>query len=110
MRSKGEGSDPRIVLDIFDSLLQQWGLENYSLSVECELRQNHREEEGFIEEKLDHFFASDDWVLEFQSDQVHHMEKQSSDHSFLVLDSNPKVSKSRQRFFLDNRLWIILLS
>lgn len=57
-----------------------------------------------MDEKLDHFFASADWVLEFQSAQVLHLEKQSLNHSILVLNSNPKVTKYKRRFFLNNQL------
>lgn len=64
---------------------------------------NNREEEGFVEEKLDRFFASPDWLLEFPTAQVLNVEKQSSDHSLLILDFKPTVVKPKKRFYFDNR-------
>lgn len=64
---------------------------------------NNQDNEGFVEEILDRFFASPDWLLEFDTAIVLHEEKQSSDHSFLILDSKPPCTRYKSRFYFDGR-------
>lgn len=43
-------------------------------------------EEGFMEERLDMFFGSADWMLDFEKAEVKHILTQSSYHFMLLLD------------------------
>lgn len=64
---------------------------------------NNREQEGFVEERLDRFFVSLDWIMAYPQAVVTYVHKQSSDHSLLFLDSTPREVKSKKRFYMDNR-------
>lgn len=48
---------------------------------------NNRSGEGFIEERLDMFFGSPEWLLMFDLAVVQHIMTQSSDHSVILLDT-----------------------
>lgn len=64
---------------------------------DCFTWANNREQEGFIQKRLDHFFGSKDWIL---LDEFRHVVRQAPDHFFLLLDSQPQRKKSKSRFFL----------
>lgn len=48
---------------------------------------NNREGEGFIQEKLDHFFGSLELMLLHDTAEVLHVSRQASDHALLILDT-----------------------
>lgn len=52
--------------------------------------ENNMNWEGFIEKSVDMFFGSTNWEVDFDKAVVQHIINQSSDHSMLMLDSNPK--------------------
>lgn len=54
---------------------------------------NNREGEGFVEEKLDRFFGAASWVVQHPRSKVILVEKQTSDHCLLVLDTEPEGTK-----------------
>lgn len=54
---------------------------------------NNRQEEGFIEERLDMGFGSAEWLLEFGNSEVQHLITQASDHSMLLVDTDPQQQK-----------------
>lgn len=56
---------------------------------------NNREGEGFIEERLDRFFASPDWFLLNVGALVAHVDRSASDHTFLVLQSQPHHNRRK---------------
>lgn len=62
---------------------------------------NNREGEGFVEEKLDRFFGASSWQIKYPRAQVLHVEKQSSDHSLLALETEPAKHKFKKRFCFD---------
>lgn len=64
---------------------------------------NNRQGEGFIEERLDMFFGSANWLLSSDQAMVQHILTQSSDYSMVVLDSKPPVVKGKNRFIYDSR-------
>lgn len=64
---------------------------------------NNRHVEGFIEERLDMFFGSVKWFLDFDKIEVKHILLQSSNHSMLLLDIVPLQPKSKSKFIFDNR-------
>lgn len=49
--------------------------------------ENNREGEDFVEERLDGFFGSSEWILECPDVEVTHIPKQASNHSLIVLDT-----------------------
>lgn len=59
---------------------------------------NNRMEEGFIKERLDMFFGSTDWMLDFEKAEVKHILTQYSNHSMFLLDTNPHQPKMKSRF------------
>ncbi|XP_071902615.1 uncharacterized protein [Coffea arabica] len=58
-----------------------------------------------IKERLDRAFGSVAWVNAYPSTKVVHLKNQASDHSMVLLDSNPKPKKARRRFHFDAR-WL----
>lgn len=64
---------------------------------------NNRVGEGFIEERLDMFFGSAKWFLDFDKAVVKHILTQSSDHSIVILDTENQQHKRKTRFIFDNR-------
>lgn len=62
---------------------------------------NNRKGEGFIQERLDRFFGSSDWLLHHANAEVKHFLRQSSDHVLLVLDTTPQRYKTKSRFIFD---------
>lgn len=66
---------------------------------------NNREGEDFVEKKLDRFFGASSWLTKRPRAHVHHMEKQTSNHSLLVLETEPVVHKFKNRFCFDQR-WL----
>lgn len=61
-------------------------------------RANNWVGEGFVEERLDKFFASPEWHYLFPKTVVHHILKQSFDHCFLMLEDNPLDHRTKARF------------
>lgn len=59
------------------------------------------EGEGFIQEKLDRFFGSPEWLVHFDKVAVQHLMKQTSDHVMLVLDTQPERSKAKSRYVFE---------
>lgn len=59
---------------------------------------NNREGEGFIQERLDRFFGSNEWMIQNDTAEVKHVFKKASDHALLILDSKPSRMKTRSRF------------
>lgn len=64
---------------------------------------NNRENEGFIQERLDRCFGSANWMLQWQTAQVTHVPRQSSDHMLLLLDTDPQRVKTKARFIFYSR-------
>lgn len=64
---------------------------------------NNREGEGFIQEKLDRFLGSAEWLLHFDKVEVKHFLRQTSDHSLILLDFNLTRNKTQSRFIFDIR-------
>lgn len=55
---------------------------------------NNREGEGFIQERLDRFFGSTEWMIQCETIEVRHIFRQTSDHSMLILDSKANRIKT----------------
>lgn len=59
---------------------------------------NNRAGEGFVEEKLDRFFGTTSWVVQHPRSKIMHVEKQTSDHCLLILDTELECNKLKRRF------------
>lgn len=66
---------------------------------------NNWQNEGYIEARLDRFFGASLWLRENAYAIVHHVDKHSSDHSMLVVDTNPTQERKKRRFYFDKR-WL----
>lgn len=66
---------------------------------------NNWEEEGYIERRLDRFFGTANWLLVYATALVHHVKRQASDHSLLILNTNPNQRRKKSRFHFDRR-WV----
>lgn len=64
---------------------------------------NNRQKEGFIDERLDFFFGSTDWLIDCDHAEMREILTQASDHSILLLDSKPQQVKVKSRFIFDSR-------
>lgn len=62
---------------------------------------NNWETEGYIEVRLDRFFGTLPWLVDHASAVVYHVKWKSSDHSLLILDTNPVHGKRKARFYFD---------
>lgn len=50
---------------------------------------NNRAYEGFIQERLDRSFGSMQWMFQYDTAEVIHFARQTSDHALLILDTQP---------------------
>lgn len=66
---------------------------------------NNKEREGFIQEILDRFFDSSEWMIQNDIVEVRHVVRQASDLAMIVLDSKPSRLKTRSRFIFETK-WI----
>ncbi|CAA0805733.1 Unknown protein, partial [Striga hermonthica] len=66
---------------------------------------NNRQEEGFVEEKLDRVFGSFSWLAANSGAKVSTVFKSSSDHFLLLLDSGNQKGKFFKRFVFYKR-WL----
>lgn len=64
---------------------------------------NNRENEGFIQERLDRFFGTASWMLHWPNAKIKHVARQASDNFLLVLDTEPQRDKTRSRFIFNSR-------
>lgn len=64
---------------------------------------NNRKGEGYIEERLDMFFGSAAWFVDFDRSEVQHIPNQSSDHSIIILDTKANKQKPKAIFIFDGR-------
>lgn len=56
---------------------------------------NNWEDEGYIEARLDRFFEAARWWTENANATILHIEKQASDYSLLILDTNPQQGRKK---------------
>ncbi|XP_027127794.2 uncharacterized protein [Coffea arabica] len=66
---------------------------------------NHWDNEGEIRQRLDRVLGSMDWFQDFESAKCHHIETLASDHSLLLLGTNPGIERKKKRFYFDKR-WL----
>lgn len=64
---------------------------------------NNRMGEGFVEERLDRFFAFLEWMVQNPHAMVSHIQKQASNHCLLLLDKDRGREKPPRRFYFDKR-------
>lgn len=68
-------------------------------------RANNWKEGSYIEARLDRFFGAAHWLLGYDKAIVNHVEKQSSDHNLLFLDTKPDQRPRKTRFYCD-KMWV----
>lgn len=66
---------------------------------------NNTKGEGFIQERLDRFFGSAEWMIEKDTVEIKHILRQASDHSLLKLDTLLLRRKTKERFIFEHQ-WI----
>lgn len=91
---------------VFNSFITQMGMDEINSVDNQYTWANNREGEGYVEEKLDRFFGAASWVVQIPRAKVLHIDKQSSDHSLLILDTKPLLCKYKSRFCFDKR-WLL---
>lgn len=63
----------------------------------------NRHEEGFIQERIDHALAINEWVQCYQQAIVKHVVLEGSDHAMLVLSMEVDQPRRKKRFMYDPR-------
>lgn len=64
---------------------------------------NHRAGLKNIQERIDKFLFSNNWLLNYPEAQVHHLEDLDSDHRPILLILNSNFSKAKRMFRFDSR-------
>lgn len=64
---------------------------------------NNWREEGYIETRLDWFFGAGQWLVNNEKASVQHIDRESSDHCMLILDTKPEVLRKKKIFCFDKR-------
>lgn len=103
-RRRGAGEGKTIVFWTFRSFIDDMEMGDIKFKGDLFTWANNREGKGFIQERLDRFVGSGEWMLNHDSAMVTHFRMQSSDHSLLVLDSEQKRAKTKTRFIFYLRL------
>lgn len=67
-----------------------------------EMTEKNKEDEGFIQERLNRIFGSGDQMKENDTAEVIYVLRQSSDHSLLILDTRLQRQKTKGRFIFEN--------
>lgn len=105
--------------DIRDHLEKQWGRQraegsfNMFRSFICDMQTNevnftgsawtwtnNQAGDDYVEERLDRFFISSDWLFCHPKTVVNHIKKQSSDHCLLLFEEHNIKSEFTKHFIL----------
>ncbi|KAM3302075.1 hypothetical protein P3S67_016577 [Capsicum chacoense] len=57
----------------------------------------YRENDGIIQERLDRALCSPEWTLQFNQSNINHLETEASDHSALLINSEPSPIKREKK-------------
>lgn len=90
---------------VFREFIDQMHMEELEFKGRMWTWANNWHDEGYIDARLDKFFGVSQWLKENNNAVVEHVEKHSSDHSMLVLDTNPALERKKKRFYFDKR-WL----
>lgn len=90
---------------VFREFIDRMNMEEMEFTGNMWTWANNWHDEGYIEARLDRFFGAFQWLRENSNAVVEHVVKQSSDHSMLVLDTNPTLGRKKKRFYFDKR-WL----
>ncbi|CAA0810987.1 Unknown protein, partial [Striga hermonthica] len=66
---------------------------------------NNRRGDGYVEERLDKVFTSQEWLLKFPKMEVSNFFRSASDHNVILYDTEMELQSSRRRFVFD-RNWL----
>lgn len=89
----------------FREFIEQMNMEELEFKGRQWTWANNWQNEGYIEARLDRFFGASLWPRENENAIVHHVERQSSDHCMLVVDTDPAQERKKRRFYFDKR-WL----
>nr|XP_027124324.1 uncharacterized protein LOC113741027 [Coffea arabica] len=64
---------------------------------------NHWDNTGEVRQRLDRCLSSCEWSQKFEGTGCKHIESYASDHSLLLLDSEPDNKRKKKRFYFDKR-------
>nr|XP_028945663.1 uncharacterized protein LOC114819996 [Malus domestica] len=100
--SENKGGNERTVASMrcFRSFVTQARLLDLGF-VEYPFTWSNRQEDGFIQERLDRVFATHEWVQCYQQTVVKHVILEGSDHTMLVLSMEVEQSQRKTRFMYD---------
>lgn len=100
IRKQGEGGKIRHESSFisFRKFIAEMEMGEIKFRGEIFTQENNRENEGFIQERLDRLFGSIDWMFHFDTAEVTHIPRQSSNHSLVVLDTKSHRLKTKSRF------------
>lgn len=62
---------------------------------------NNGEGEGFIQERLNRFFGSVEWMIQYDTAKVKHFLRQASDHSLIILDTKTQGNKTKTKIIFE---------
>lgn len=88
---------------MFRSFISNMQMTKVNFTGNAQTWANNREGEGYVEEILDRFFVSHDWLYNSPKAIVHHIQKQSSDHYLVLFKDQLDKLGFTKRFYFDKR-------
>ncbi|XP_072062210.1 uncharacterized protein [Arachis hypogaea] len=90
-------------IEIFNSFIDDNSLINIDMVGRPFTWSNRRMGDELIQERLDRFLVGVDWQQLYPNATVLRLSESGSDHSPLLLDSNPRTERSKRRFKVQER-------
>ncbi|XP_072076797.1 uncharacterized protein [Arachis hypogaea] len=90
-------------IETFNSLIDDNSLINIGMVGRPFTWSNRRRSDELIQERLDRFLVGVDWQQLYPNATILRLSELGSDHSPLLLDSNPRTGRSRRRFKFQER-------
>lgn len=94
-RRGGENRRTESSFQDFRNFIDDMGMGDMKYKGDTYTWANNREGKVFIQERLDRFCGSTAWMLLNDTTEMQHVPRQASDHSLLLLDSQPTRVKTR---------------
>lgn len=89
----------------FQDFIQHMNMEEKGVQGNQTTWSNNWRGERYIAARLDRFFGAAKWLVDNEKAVVKHIERYSSYHSMLLLDTKPDMEKKKKRFYFDKR-WV----
>lgn len=100
---KGEKRRQAGIFSDFKSFIADMEMGDIKFKEEAFTWANNRENESYIQERLDRFFRSAEWMVHFDKAEVKHIFRPASDDHMLLLDTSPVRKKTKSIFIFDSR-------